>query len=70
MIANPSLHPEYAIDQYWKKLQRVDRWYLIVPITVIQRPDYSDVSGQQVDYSDVMTQVDKKWYGNGNLRFP
>jgi GR25 family glycosyltransferase involved in LPS biosynthesis len=74
LIANPSQQPDFAVDQYWKKLQRTDHWYLIVPISVIQRPDYSDISGQHVNYSDVMTQVDKKWYGNGNLngnlRFP
>ena len=64
LIANPSQQPDYAIDQYWKRLQRTDRWYLIVPITVIQRPDYSDVSRQHVNYSDVMTQVNKKWYGD------
>ena len=67
--AEPAEQPSYAIDQYWKLLQRKDRWYLIVPIAVIQRPDYSDVSGQQVDYSDVMTQVNKKWYGSENPRF-
>ena len=50
-----------AIDQYWKLLQRTDRWYLIVPISVIQRPDYSDISNRRVDYSDVMTQINKKW---------
>jgi hypothetical protein len=49
-----------AIDQYWKLLQRTDRWYLIVPISVIQRPDYSDISNRCVDYSDVMTQINKK----------
>jgi GR25 family glycosyltransferase involved in LPS biosynthesis len=61
LIANPSRQPEYAIDQYWKLLQRTDRWYLIVPISVIQRPDYSDISRQHVDYTDVMTRVNKKW---------
>ena len=50
-----------AIDQYWKLLQRTDRWYLVVPISVIQRPDYSDISNRCVDYSDVMTQINKKW---------
>jgi hypothetical protein len=70
LIAEPGNQASYAIDQYWKLLQRVDRWYLIVPISVIQRPDYSDISGQQVDYTTAMTQVNKKWYGNGNLRFP
>ena len=63
LIAEPGQQPKYAIDQYWKNLQRNDRWYLIVPITVIQRPDYSDISKQHVDYSRHMTQVDKKWYG-------
>ena len=63
LMAEPSQQPKYAIDQYWKNLQRKDRWYLIVPITVIQRPDYSDVSKQHVDYSRFMTQVNKKWYG-------
>lgn len=49
-----------AVDQYWKLLQRTDRWYLIVPISVIQRSDFSDISKRHVDYSDVMTQINKK----------
>ena len=65
LIAEPAEQPKYAVDQYWKSLQRVDRWYLIVPITVIQRPDYSDISRQHVDYSKHMTVVNKKWYGGG-----
>jgi glycosyl transferase family 25 len=70
--AEPTKQPKYAIDQYWKLLQRTGRWYLIVPISVVQRPDYSDISKQHVNYSDVMMQVDKKWYGEdgiGNSRF-
>ena len=63
--AEPTKQPKYAIDQYWKLLQRTGRWYLIVPISVIQRPDYSDISKQHVNYSDAMMQVDKKWYGDG-----
>ena len=63
LIADPSNQPKYAVDQYWKKLQRVDHWYLIIPISIIQRPDYSDISKQHVNYTDAMTQVNKKWYG-------
>jgi len=63
LMANPAQQPIYAVDQYWKSLQRVDRWYLIVPISVIQRSDYSDISKRHVDYSGSMTQVNKKWYG-------
>jgi GR25 family glycosyltransferase involved in LPS biosynthesis len=70
LTANPGQQPIYAVDQYWKRLQRTDHWYLIVPISVIQRPDYSDIANQHVDYRDAMTHVNKKWYGNGNLRFP
>ena len=51
-----------AIDQYWKLLQRRDRWYLIVPISMIQRSDFSDVSNRRVDYINVMTQINKKWH--------
>ena len=65
LIAEPDEQPKYAVDQYWKLLQRVDRWYLIVPITVIQRTDYSDISRQHVDYSKHMSVVNKKWYGRG-----
>ena len=33
--AEPTKQPKYAIDQYWKLLQRTGRWYLIVPISVV-----------------------------------
>jgi hypothetical protein len=66
LTAQPNEQPKYAVDQYWKRLQRTGRWYLIVPITVIQRPDYSDIANQRVDYRNDMLQVNKKWYGNGN----
>ena len=62
LIAAPAEQPNYAIDQYWKLLQRRDRWYLIVPISMIQRSDFSDVSNRRVDYSNVMTQINKKWH--------
>lgn len=53
----------YSIDQYWKELQRMHRWYLITPISVIQRSDYSNISKQHVNYSNDMLNVNKKWYG-------
>ena len=62
LIAHPSKQPDYAIDQYWKLLQRTDHWYMSVPISVIQRPDYSDISRQHVDYTNAMTQVNKPDY--------
>lgn len=62
LIAEPFRQPDYAIDQYWKLLQRTDRWFLIVPITVIQRPDYSDIARQHVDYTAAMSHVNKPDY--------
>jgi glycosyl transferase family 25 len=43
----------FAIDQHWKQLQRVDRWYIISnPCMIYQKPDYSDIEQQYVDYRD------------------
>jgi glycosyl transferase family 25 len=40
----------YAIDMYWKHIQPVDDWYFTSPCLLYQRPDYSDVEKQFVDY--------------------
>jgi GR25 family glycosyltransferase involved in LPS biosynthesis len=58
--ANPENKPEFACDMYWKRLQRTDRWYLITPICVTQRPGYSDIEKQVVDYEKAMTDLVKK----------
>lgn len=49
----------YAIDQYWNKLQMVDNWYLLTPLTVTQRPDYSDIEKKNTNYNSVMLDLDK-----------
>ena len=37
-------HNNYnKIDKYWFKLQRDDNWYLIIPLTIVQKDDYSDI---------------------------
>ncbi len=58
--ANPENKPEFACDMYWKRLQRADHWYLITPICVTQRPGYSDIEKQVVDYEKMMTDLVKK----------
>lgn len=41
----------YANDQYWKKYQSADNWYILSePCMVYQRPDYSDILNTFVDY--------------------
>jgi len=35
---------EYAIDGYWMRVMKPDRWYMPVPPPISQRPDYSDIA--------------------------
>jgi len=39
-----------AIDIYWKKLQKLDHWVILIPLAVVQRPDYSDIECRHVNY--------------------
>lgn len=48
---NPKL---YAIDIQWKYFQQKDIWYVLDPLTVIQRADYSDIEKREVCYSNAM----------------
>lgn len=43
----------YCVDQYWKKLQKKDDWYIIVPSLVIQRAGFSTIQGADVDYTNM-----------------
>ena len=60
LISFPDQHIIYAIDKFWFALQRQDSWYLIIPLTVTQREDYSDIEKRQTNYSHVMLDLDKK----------
>ena len=57
-------HPEqkinYAIDRYWFELQRRDRWFLITPLSVVQREDYSDIEDRVTNYDHLMLDLDKE----------
>ena len=50
--------PNYALDQYWKILQKKDNFILITPIKVVQRESYSDIEGKNVNYVDMMKYID------------
>ena len=47
---------EYALDQYWKRLQAKDDWYNIE--LCIQRPSYSDIEKKLVNYQQKKTILD------------
>ena len=42
-------HPKYAVDQYWKKLQPISRWYGFTPKLGKQMSSVSDIQGGYVD---------------------
>ena len=59
LMSNINLKIYYAIDQYWCKLQLIDKWYLLTPLTVSQRPDYSDIEKKNINYNNLMLKLDK-----------
>jgi GR25 family glycosyltransferase involved in LPS biosynthesis len=61
LIRNPANIREYALDIYWKKLQKTGNWYMIIPPTVSQYESYSDIENRVVNYHHLMLDTDKKW---------
>lgn len=62
LIEFPQQHVIYAIDKYWFQLQKKDNWFLIIPLTVTQREDYSDIEKRPTNYTPAMIDLDKEAY--------
>lgn len=62
LCENINLRDMYAIDQYWSKLQQRDKWLLLTPLTVTQKPDYSDIEKRVINYNKPMLMLDKSKY--------
>lgn len=62
-LQNPEKSRSYAIDIYWFLLQKKDLWFILTPLTVIQKEDeYSDIEKRNVNYKNQMLCLDKnKW---------
>ena len=60
LLREPDKGFYYAIDKFWLKLQRKDNWFLIIPLSVIQKPGYSDIENRDTDYSKLLTSVNKR----------
>ena len=60
LMREPENHKLYAIDKYWFHLQTIDKWYLIIPLTVTQREDYSDIEKRPTNYSRAMLDLNKE----------
>jgi hypothetical protein len=62
LIEYPQQHVIYAIDKYWFQLQKRDNWFLITPLTVTQREDYSDIEKKSTNYTRAMIDLDKETF--------
>jgi len=48
-----------AIDVYWFSLQEKHTFLLLNPPTIYQKEDYSDIEKKNVDYKNLMLNIDK-----------
>lgn len=52
---------EFKIDKYWFSLQKKDSWYLIIPLSVVQREDYSDIEKKVTNFKRHMLNYNKAY---------
>lgn len=60
LLNKPTEKHKYAIDRFWFILQGSSNWYLITPLTVVQREDYSDIEQRVTNYQEMMQDLDKR----------
>jgi len=58
LIKEPT-NNDYKIDKYWFHLQRKDNWFLIIPLSVIQKEDYSDIEKKVTNFQRYMLDYNK-----------
>jgi GR25 family glycosyltransferase involved in LPS biosynthesis len=49
----------YKIDKYWQLLQNKDNWYMIIPPTIVQKEDYSDIEKKVTNFRNYMLDFNK-----------
>jgi GR25 family glycosyltransferase involved in LPS biosynthesis len=70
LIKNPENHREFAVDIYWKRLQSQDFWYMIIPLTVTQYENHSDIENRTTNYNHLMLDLEKTWLTQPPLTQP
>lgn len=50
LLQETSIDQQYAVDQYWKNLQPISKWYVFNPKLGIQRKSHSDIQNGIVEY--------------------
>lgn len=51
----------FSLDVYSQILQKKDKWFLLIPICIIQKPNYSNIENKNVNYTKLMLNWDKKY---------
>jgi hypothetical protein len=64
LLREPLNKPVYAVDMYWKRLQDMDDWLMLIPATVTQLKDYSNIEESYVNYDHLMLDYEKKYFVN------
>ena len=59
LIKHPSEITLYTIDKYWLRLQRKHSWFLLIPLSVVQRKNYSDIQLSITDFRKYMLDYNK-----------
>jgi len=49
----------FKIDKHWQILQNRDNWYMIIPPTIIQKEDYSDIEKKVTNFRNYMLNFNK-----------
>ena len=60
LIKDPN-NNSYKIDKYWFSLQREDNWYLIIPLSIVQKEDYSDIEKKVTNFKKYMLDYNKAY---------
>ena len=57
-MKNPE-NKSFTIDKYWLKLQMNNNWYMIIPPTIVQKEDYSDIEKKVTNFRNYMLDFNK-----------
>jgi len=60
LIREPERKKEFAVDIYWKSLQKTGNWFFLIPPSVVQYSDYSDIEGKVTNFEGHMLDLDKR----------
>ena len=70
LIREPEKGILFAIDKFWYQLQERDKWLLLVPLSVTQHEDFSDIEQKVTNYHNMMLDIDKESLVKRGLKMP